>query len=296
MALPADNAQGLEQIPRETWSSNPNHLPQLTGPAIPDHARRFFFYSPSTLLKIGSNEGESAMTVFARSILGSLVPRVLLFVSIPKQDPDFGAFRQTIKTSLSQVLVHMREHSFLYYGRPKQQPYVSITNILAASLTNSGMTHALRHCTLLALGGPGTFSRALKLMQHNTSGPDGWDRPVFSHGDLSDRNILIDPDSLKITGFLDWEMANIMPAYYEYTEALLCGGHQPPWEKDVLGVLRCVLRYECNRDAANLDEAEERYKARFWMWKGLRRDTAMTVSGHLKTVWMRVWKGIGYCV
>jgi hypothetical protein len=35
----------------------------------------------------------------------------------------------------------------------------------------------------------------------------------FAHGDLSDWNILIDPDTGAVTGLIDWEMAGFRPAW-----------------------------------------------------------------------------------
>ncbi|KAI0768001.1 hypothetical protein BD413DRAFT_614685 [Trametes elegans] len=69
------------------------------------------------------------------------------------------------------------------------------------------------------------------------------DRSVLTHDDLSDRNILVDPGTLEVTGLVDWEMANIAPAYYEYAVARLSGGHD--WRRELLDVLRGVLRREC---------------------------------------------------
>ena len=87
---------------------------------------------------------------------------------------------------------------------------------------------------------------ALEQVQRSVTGMSDWDRPVLTHGDLSDRNILVNPHTLEVTGFLDWEMANIMPAYFEYVMARLYGGHNSEWRKDLLDVLRSVLRYECD--------------------------------------------------
>ena len=42
------------------------------------------------------------------------------------------------------------------------------------------------------------------------------------------------------------EMANIMPAYFEYVAARLSGGHQFAWRRELLDVLRSVLRCECD--------------------------------------------------
>ncbi|KAI1071376.1 hypothetical protein LB507_011686 [Fusarium sp. FIESC RH6] len=48
---------------------------------------------------------------------------------------------------------------------------------------------------------------------HNGS----WEKPVFTHGDLSSLNIMALGD--KVTGIVDWESAGWMPPYWEYTSA-----------------------------------------------------------------------------
>lgn len=70
----------------------------------------------------------------------------------------------------------------------------------------------------------------LEHVQHETSAEKKSlvDLPVLTHGDLSDRNILIDPITLQVTGLIDWELANVAPAYFEYATARLCSGHGPP--------------------------------------------------------------------
>lgn len=44
-----------------------------------------------------------------------------------------------------------------------------------------------------------------------------WGQPVFTHGDLSSFNIIVNDD--KITGIIDWETAGWYPHYWEYTRA-----------------------------------------------------------------------------
>jgi len=38
---------------------------------------------------------------------------------------------------------------------------------------------------------------------------------VFCHGDLAQQNILVDPQTLKITAIVDWEYAGFWPEYFE---------------------------------------------------------------------------------
>ncbi|THX25597.1 hypothetical protein D6C90_01283 [Aureobasidium pullulans] len=62
---------------------------------------------------------------------------------------------------------------------------------------------------------------------------------------------------LLVTGLLDWELANIAPAYFEYVAARLGGGHDPPWRKVLLEVLRQVLRIECDRAVGRTDTKQD---------------------------------------
>ncbi|PGG99453.1 hypothetical protein AJ80_09339 [Polytolypa hystricis UAMH7299] len=63
-----------------------------------------------------------------------------------------------------------------------------------------------------------------------------------------------------------------MPAYFEYVAARLSGAHQPEWRRELLDVLRSVLRCECDAgdredlDPADVDEGEERYRRTLASW------------------------------
>ncbi|KAH6635622.1 kinase-like domain-containing protein [Chaetomium sp. MPI-SDFR-AT-0129] len=41
------------------------------------------------------------------------------------------------------------------------------------------------------------------------------DEYVFCHNDLSQHNVIVDPDTLKIKAIIDWEYAGFYPAYFE---------------------------------------------------------------------------------
>ncbi|KAF2722483.1 hypothetical protein K431DRAFT_283897 [Polychaeton citri CBS 116435] len=81
------------------------------------------------------------------------------------------------------------------------------------------------------------------------------DSHVLTRGDLSDWNVLVDPSTLEVTDFTDGELANVAPAYFEYAVARLSGGYQPEWRKELLEILREVLRIECKREVAHLGGA-----------------------------------------
>lgn len=295
MALHDESSQEPKQHSQETWASLPS-LPLLSGPTILNVGRQFFTHSPSTILKLGTKDGEGNMTMLARSILGPCVPRVICAVTLPRRTgliltrqpgtplvelwPSLTPLqRQTVKAELCRLLVQMRTHNFSYYDRPAGKPYLLFSKFgteahvycTSCSEWDDSRIRALQACTLQASDPDTERAVILEQVQRDTTGPDGWDRPVLVHGDLSERNILVDPDTLAMTGFLDWEMANIMPAYFEYVQARLSGGHQPEWRRELLDVLRSVLRCECGAagqedlDAVNVD-GEERYRRTLAAW------------------------------
>ncbi|TFK86483.1 hypothetical protein K466DRAFT_576349 [Polyporus arcularius HHB13444] len=226
------------EFPQETWSALPK-LPLMTGSTILNiGCRRFFAHSPTTVLKIGVEDGEDIMTAVAHSILGACVPRVIRVVNVQTSP--------AVKSELCGLLLRMRARRFDYYGRPCRQPY-----IIDSAEDLGPATHA---CCMSRSEWDESRTRALQVSRwrshsSETNGANGWDRPVLTHGDLSDRNILVDPDTLAITGFIDWETAGLLPAYFEYVAARLSSGHQPEWRVELLDVLRLVLRRECEGDA-----------------------------------------------
>ncbi|KAM3516593.1 hypothetical protein NHJ13051_009762 [Beauveria bassiana] len=302
MVPPNVSSQEPQQLPREHWAFLPK-LPLFSGPTVPTTGRRFFKHSPTTILKLETDDGEGIMTALAYSILGPCVPHVVSVVTVPTTTSGVSALnrtkqglvlthqpgtplaqlwpsltppqREAVKAELCRLLVRMRSRRFSYYGRPTQQPYLLFSELgtekfacCASRLEwDDSRVHALQKYTPDA-------ERAVNLerIQRSTTGAGDWDRPVLTHGDLSDRNILVDPDTLALTGFLDWEMANIMPAYFEYVAARLSGGHQPAWRKELLDVLRSVLRCECKTGrredlrVVNFDEGYDRYRRTLAAW------------------------------
>jgi hypothetical protein len=72
-------------------------------------------------------------------------------------------------------------------------------------------------------------------------------RIVFSHNDLSPRNVLVDSRG-RLVGILDWEMAGWFPEYWEYTTALGSSVSQP-WIEMFKGVFG---EYEPERQAESI--------------------------------------------
>jgi aminoglycoside phosphotransferase len=54
---------------------------------------------------------------------------------------------------------------------------------------------------------------------------------VFSHGDLSSLNIMVDGD--KVTGIVDWEMAGWFPPYWDYVNAWHANFRNLWWQNEV---------------------------------------------------------------
>nr|POE89897.1 hypothetical protein CFP56_20366 [Quercus suber] len=284
---------------RLTWRTRPA-LPKLTASTILCIGRQFYEYPPQTILKLDAQEGEAVMTRLAHDLLGPDAPRLCALVAItetpawngiqitrqpgsPLVDlwPAFTLEQRTVvRAGLKALLVRMRlprEH-LNYYGRPGEQPYLIASTLdrdesFAFCRTRSEWDMSrVRALYAAAPKAEITEDRVhtLERIQYETGAGDAplVDRPIFTHGDLSDRNILVDPTTLEITGLIDWEQANIAPAYFEYAAASLTGGHQPEWRKELLEVLRAVLRVECEREVsqrdrslhAKEDESEELYK------------------------------------
>ncbi|KAI0708706.1 hypothetical protein C8Q72DRAFT_871846 [Fomitopsis betulina] len=307
----------VDSLPRLTWTNLPD-LPRLSGPTIFDFGRRFYLHSPTTILKLGVDDGEDAMTAFAHSILRECAPRVDSVVTLsPKPSPGkprsrgatglilsfqpgtpivelwpslWPSQRATVKAALCDVLLRMRARPFGYYGRPLRRPYVLYHDSRPVGYTCCASRvewDASRLRALRASDVPTERLPTLERMQRETTGADEWDRPVLTHLDLSDRNILVDPDTLAITGLIDWERANIMPAYFEYVAARLTGAHLPEWRKELLDVLRTVLRRECgvkcgedaedgesgegmlSGDVDHFEEAEEKYRKTLAAWDAM---------------------------
>ncbi|KAH7309850.1 hypothetical protein B0I35DRAFT_490501 [Stachybotrys elegans] len=264
----SDNSQEPQEPPGERWDSLPE-LPLPTGPTILNIGRRLFKHSPTTILKFGIHEDEGIMTVLGHSILGSCVPQVTSMVTVPAESSDISPSnhirhgivitrqpsiplvqlwpsltseqRESVKAELFHLLVRMRSCRFSYSGRPNRQPYLLFTEFGTETYVYCASRSEWDDSRIRALHANNPEPEravALEKIQRGTNGADGWDRPVLTHGDLSDRNVL-------------------------YIVARLSGGHDPPWRKELLDVLRSVLRYEYNDqhqedpDAVMFDDESE---------------------------------------
>lgn len=315
MSPATEQPEEIPELSRVTWTALPD-LTRLSGPTILPIGRKFFLHSPTSILKLGVDDGEDIMTAFAHSALGECVPRVLSVVTLspettdgtPSLRPQRGLVltlkpgkpleelwpslsslqRETVKSQLCDLLLGLRARQYDYHGRPGRQPYVLYfmdgPRTYACCASRAEWDES-RLCALRAAAEvPADRVPLLEQVQRETCGADGWDRPVLTHGDLSDRNIIVDPDTLAITGLIDWERANIMPAYFEYVAARLTGGHEPEWRRELLEVLRTVLRRECEAtcgedgdlgsgappcDTAVADAVEARYMKTMAAWDAI---------------------------
>ncbi|KAJ2979561.1 hypothetical protein NQ176_g3179 [Zarea fungicola] len=72
------------------------------------------------------------------------------------------------------------------------------------------------------LGGPSGIVippyRVLKLAEADrwVLQPSASDDYVFCHNDLSQQNVIVDPNSLKINAIIDWEYAGFFPPYFDW--------------------------------------------------------------------------------
>ncbi|KZT65064.1 hypothetical protein DAEQUDRAFT_731794 [Daedalea quercina L-15889] len=296
MSAHTDRDEGEPQLPRITWPTLPDMPLLIDEPIFRIGPRCLYSHSPTTILKFGIDEGEGDITALARSIIGPIVPHVLGVVSIsdPKEKreglllsrqpgtsldalwPSLSPTqRATVKAKLCELLLRMRRHRFSYYGRPGEQPYITTTDsgVEQHTFCTTRIEWDDSRIRALRKAAPGLgIDEARRLFLEQVQHENVCDyRPVLTHEDLAPRNLLVDPETLEVTGFLDWERSNIAPAYYEYVMARLSTGYEPEWRKELLDVLRNVLRVECEMDQGTSvgHEVERKYETALEAWKSL---------------------------
>jgi aminoglycoside phosphotransferase len=65
-----------------------------------------------------------------------------------------------------------------------------------------------------------------------------WPNPVFTHGDMSSLNVLVDGDN--IVGIIDWETAGWYPHYWEYTTAHQVNAYNLFWKDQIDNFLQSM--------------------------------------------------------
>ncbi|KAI0731870.1 hypothetical protein C8Q72DRAFT_958852 [Fomitopsis betulina] len=201
-------------------------------PTIFEFGRLIYLYSPTTILKLGVNDGEDEYLSRDSQISALRCAPAHACAAIPLLRPSPPPTIHVLYNEERPVRAH-------------------------ACCSSRAQWDDTRLRSLRASDMPAQRLPILERVQRETTGADEWGRPVVTHVDLSDRNILVDPDTLAMTGLLDWERANIMPAYYEYVAARLTEAHLPEWRKELLDVLRMVLRRECGVKCGEVGEAGE---------------------------------------
>ncbi|KAL4246343.1 hypothetical protein ABKN59_009102 [Abortiporus biennis] len=246
---------------------------------------------------------EARMTILAHHVFETInasasypspkIPRVHAFIHLPESQngllldyihgPNVSPLstlwqdlsstqHNAIKDQLCDILFKMRRFSFEYIGRPGREPYTlpSIFGPIkhrfcfgldAMKEWNDSRKDAIDKNEALDEG----HRNSLRQQQIELARARGTkERFVLTHGDLSDRNILVDSssDPPRIIALIDWETANVLPTYFEYVAARLSGGHDPYWRKALLEVLEGVLQKECK-------ETGDEFQKELSRWKGL---------------------------
>lgn len=155
--------------------------------------------------------------------------------------------------------------TFDYYGQPGEQPYTTPSEFGDPDVHAFCQTRAeWEDSRILALGAVADDidlsedrMRELERIQRETAVEGAVaafiNAHVLIHGDLSDRNILLDPSTLETSGVLHWKAANVAPAYFDYADTRLSGGHHKDRRKVLLEILRGTLRVECGCMAAEAE-------------------------------------------
>ncbi|OJD20321.1 hypothetical protein ACJ73_08343 [Blastomyces percursus] len=103
MTLHNESSQEREELFRESWPTLPS-LPPLLGPTVPTIGHQFFIHSPSTISKLGTDDGEAVITSLAHFILGFCVPRIVSVVTLSSR-----ASGASMPTRAQQGLVLTRQ-------------------------------------------------------------------------------------------------------------------------------------------------------------------------------------------
>ncbi|OBZ73341.1 hypothetical protein A0H81_06787 [Grifola frondosa] len=226
----------------------------------------------------GGSENEARMTALARRVLSGVVtvPAVHAVVHTPNGDAILMDYvqgvplstiwsglsalqRATVKQKLCDVLCAMRRSSFGYAGRPGRRPYVLLFEFGVAVHDFCADVQMWNESRARAVSKNVGDARRVGSLREKQFELVTAARFVLTHGDLSDRNILVNPDTLDIIGVLDWEYANVVSSYFEYIAARFSGGHRPYWRAELLEVLEKVLERECGE--ARVEEELARWKA-----------------------------------
>jgi len=133
-------------------------------------------------------------------------------------------------TQLREIVQHLHEPAGQFIGRVGHRPCVDPGGFgedapdMGPFDDEESFNH-YRKERVRATKGDDAASRVASLQKSGH-------RFVLTHGDLSDRNILVKDG--KITGLVDWEFSGWYPEYWESVQAQVSPSHDPYW-REVLG-------------------------------------------------------------
>jgi aminoglycoside phosphotransferase len=133
-----------------------------------------------------------------------------------------------IINQLKEIIREFRTHESTFIGRPGRQPGIlpmGFSNIAFGPFEREQDFNQFRLSQMLDV----------KLMARAAALQNSGHKFVLTHGDLSDRNIMV--HNGKITGIIDWEYGGFYPEYWEYVAAQLNGGHDDVWRRVLNEVL-----------------------------------------------------------
>lgn len=79
------------------------------------------------------------------------------------------------------------------------------------------------------------------------------DEIVFVNADVHGENILVDPETGRVTGIIDWEFAGFWPRWWEYRKAMCCARRETWW----FPLVKQVFVHSCYPEATEADEELE---------------------------------------
>jgi Ser/Thr protein kinase RdoA (MazF antagonist) len=114
-----------------------------------------------------------------------------------------------------------------------------------------------RSGTALALWPDGLYGGLLDVADRAQTMLDGVTRTCLVHSDLNPKNVLVDPDSLEVTGLLDWEFAH---AGWPVTDlGNLLRFERDPWFTDVVVGTYRERVVDASEDVLDLARAADLY-------------------------------------
>ena len=132
--------------------------------------------------------------------------------------------KRNIVNQLKAIIRDFRSHESPYIGRPGRQSAVLPMGLSSIAFGPFDREEDFNEFRLSQ-----TRSLDEKLIGRATALQNSGHRFVLTHGDLSDRNIMV--FNGKITGIIDWEYGGWYPEYWEYVMAKFNGGHDDIWRE-----------------------------------------------------------------